>query len=57
MNLGDIVCYFETIFLDTQAENAEEKKGKGRKNNVVKLETVKRLLPICSNCNRWRHWK
>ena len=46
------MCYFETIFLDAQTE---EKKKKGRKkNNVVKLKTVKRLLPICSNCNRIR---
>ena len=44
--------YFETIFLDAQTE--ERKKKGRRKNNVVKLKTVNRLLPICSNCNRIR---
>ena len=31
LNLGDVVCHFETIFETTQTEVAEEKKGKGRK--------------------------
>ena len=55
------MCYFETIFEDIQTVEAGEKKRKGRKNNVVPLKPVKRLLPICANCNRIRddrgHWK
>ena len=61
LNLGDVVCHFETIIETTQSEEAEEKKGKGRKNNVVPLKPVNRLLPICSNCNKIRddrgYWK
>ena len=54
-NSGDMVCYFETTFLSAQTGKNGEKKGKRwRKNNVVKLKTVKRLLPICSNCNKIR---
>jgi hypothetical protein len=50
-----MVCYFETTFLNAQTETPEEKKKKRRKKtNVVKLKTVNRLLPICSNCNRIR---
>jgi len=60
LNIGDAVCYFETIFEDIQTANAREKKRKGRKNNVVPLTPINRLLPICSNCNRirdeWGYW-
>jgi hypothetical protein len=53
--LGDIVCYFETTFLGARtAKTADKKEKRRRKNNVVKLKTVKRLLPVCSNCNRIR---
>jgi hypothetical protein len=48
------VCYFQTIFLNAQTEKTEKKGKRQRKNNVVKLKTAKRLLPICSNCNRIR---
>ena len=61
LNLGDVVCHFETIIETTQSEEAEEKKDKRRKNNVVPLKPVNRLLPICSNCNKIRddrgYWK
>jgi hypothetical protein len=61
LNLGDVVCHFETIFEDVPTEDAGEKKRKGRKNNVVPLKPVNRLLPICSNCNKIRddrgYWK
>ena len=49
LNLGDIVRYFATTFLTDQ-----KKEKRRRKDNVVKLKTVNRLLPICSNCNRIR---
>jgi hypothetical protein len=61
LNVGDVVCHFETIFEDIQTDEAEEKKPKGRKNNVVPLKPVNQLLPICSNCNKIRddrgYWK
>jgi len=61
LNSGDVVCHFETIFENVQTDDAGEKKRKGRKNNVVPLKPVNRLLPICSNCNKIRddrgYWK
>ena len=50
-DLGVTVCYFATTFLEKSDEKKEKRR---RKNNVVKLRTVNRLLPICSNCNRIR---
>ena len=61
LNSGDVVCHFETIFENVQTDDAGEEKRKGRKNNVVPLKPVNRLLPICSNCNKIRddrgYWK
>jgi hypothetical protein len=55
------MCYFETLVEDIQTDEAGEKKRNGHKNNVVPLKPVKRLMPICSNCNRIRddrgRWK
>ena len=59
---GDMVCYFETTFMDAQTEKTKGEKEKRRiRSNVVKLKRVNRLLPICSSCHRIRddngYWK